>query len=260
MWDETKSITAEGNFAGTHWFTVLFADAAYRKLFLKVMKNTLGLSFLGIFTSWLPMVFAIFLNEVKNTKFKGFVTTFSTIPNFISWVLVYSIAFAIFSSDGLISNLLGINHNYLQDTTHLWLKMWAWGTWKGIGWSAIIYISGIAGIDQQLYEAASIDGAGRLQKMWSITFPCLLPTFVVMLVMSVAGILSNGMDQYLMFANAQTLDDLNVLDLYVYNLVYDGSGQVPLSTVVGMGKSIVSIILFFIANSAAKAIRGNGIV
>lgn len=260
VWDETKSLTAEGNFAGRHWFTVLFADAAFRKLFLNVMKNTLGLSFLGLLTSWLPMVFAIFLNEVKSSKFKGFVTTFSTIPNFISWVLVYSIAFAIFSTDGLVSSLLGTKHNFLTDTGHLWLKMWAWGTWKGIGWSAIIYISGIAGIDQQLYEAASIDGAGRFQKMWNITLPCLLPTFVVMLVMSVAGILSNGMDQYLMFSNAQTLEKLNVLDLYVYNLVFDGGGQIPLSTVVGMGKSVISIILFFIANSAAKAIRGNGIV
>jgi putative aldouronate transport system permease protein len=260
VWDETKSLTAEGNFAGTHWFTVLFADAAFRKLFLNVMKNTLGLSFLGLLTSWLPMVFAIFLNEVKNSKFKGFVTTFSTIPNFISWVLVYSIAFAIFSTDGLVSSLLGIKHNFLTDSGHLWIKMWAWGTWKGIGWSAIIYISGIAGIDQQLYEAASIDGAGRFQKMWNITLPCLLPTFVVMLVMSVAGILSNGMDQYLMFSNAQTLEKLNVLDLYVYNLVFDGGGQIPLSTVVGMGKSVISIILFFIANSVAKAIRGNGIV
>jgi putative aldouronate transport system permease protein len=239
---------------------VLFADAAFRKLFLNVMKNTLGLSFLGLLTSWLPMVFAIFLNEVKSSKFKGFVTTFSTIPNFISWVLVYSIAFAIFSTDGLVSSLLGTKHNFLTDTGHLWFKMWAWGTWKGIGWSAIIYISGIAGIDQQLYEAASIDGAGRFQKMWNITLPCLLPTFVVMLVMSVAGILSNGMDQYLMFSNAQTLEKLNVLDLYVYNLVFDGGGQIPLSTVVGMGKSVISIILFFIANSAAKAIRGNGIV
>lgn len=260
VWDETKSVTTPGNFAGTHWFTVLFMDSAFRKLFLKVMTNTLGLSFIGLFTSWLPMVFAIFLNEIKNSKFKGFVTTFSTVPNFISWVLVYSIAFAIFSTNGLLSSLLGISHNFLTDTGHLWLKMWAWGTWKGIGWSAIIYISGIAGIDQQLYEAASIDGAGRFQRMWNITFPCLLPTFVVMLVMSVAGILSNGMDQYLMFSNAQTEADLNVLDLYVYNLVFDGGGQVPLSTVVGMGKSVISIVLFFIANSAAKAIRGNGIV
>ncbi len=262
VYDANKAINAEGNFAGWHWFTVLFADAAYRKLFLRVMKNTLGLSALGLLTSWLPMVFAIFLNEMKSKKFKSVVTTLTTIPNFISWVLVYAVAFAIFSADGgLINSLLGTNHNYLQDTGHLWIKMWAWGTWKGIGWSAIIYISGIAGIDQQLYEAASIDGAGRFQRMRHITFPGLLPTYVVMLVMSVAGILSNGMDQYLMFSNSFTADDLNVLDLYVYNLVFgDGGGQIPLSTVVGMGKSVISILLFFVANSAAKAIRGNGIV
>jgi putative aldouronate transport system permease protein len=138
--------------------------------------------------------------------------------------------------------------------------MWAWGTWKGLGWSAIIYISAISGIDQQLYEAATVDGAGRFQKMWHVTLPGLLPTFIVLLVMSIAGILSNGMDQYLVFSNASTIDKLNVLDLYVYKLVFDGNGLIPLSTVIGMAKSIISIILLFIANTASKAIRGSGII
>ena len=147
-----------------------------------------------------------------------------------------------------------------MSTSHLWLKMWAWGTWKGLGWSAIIYISAISGIDQQLYEAATVDGAGRFQKMWHVTLPGLLPTFIVLLVMSIAGILSNGMDQYLVFSNASTIDKLNVLDLYVYKLVFDGNGLIPLSTVIGMAKSIISIILLFIANTASKAIRGSGII
>ena len=131
--------------------------------------------------------------------------------------------------------------------------------WKGVGWSAIIYISGIAGIDQQLYEAATVDGAGRFQKMWHVTLPGLLPTFVVMLVMSIAGILSNGMDQYLVFSNALNKDTIEVLDLYVYNLGI-GNGSIPLSTVVGMTKSIISVILLFVANSISKLIRGNGVV
>ena len=141
----------------------------------------------------------------------------------------------------------------------MWLKMLAWGMWKGIGWSAIIYISGIAGIDQQLYEAATVDGAGRFQKMRHVTLPGLLPTYVVMLVMSIAGVLSNGMDQYLVFTNAMNKDMIEVLDLYVYNLGI-GNGSIPLSTVVGMAKSIISVILLFVANSISKLIRGNGVV
>jgi putative aldouronate transport system permease protein len=192
------------------------------------------------------------------------VQTFTTIPNFISWVLVYAIAFAIFSTDGFINtmiNSLGGSAavNYLQSSSHMWLKMLLWGMWKGVGWSAIIYISGIAGIDQQLYEAATVDGAGRFQKMWHVTLPGLLPTYVVMLVMSIAGVLSNGMDQYLVFTNANNKDFIEVLDLYVYNLGI-GSGSIPLSTVVGMAKSVVSVILLFVANSVSKLIRGNGVV
>ncbi|GEM_PF-88715 len=246
-------------FAGLKYFKLLFQNGAYIKQFMIVMRNTLVMSALGLATSWLPMVFAIFLNELRSNKFKKFVTTFSTIPNFISWVLVYAIAFPIFTSDGLFNQIFGGIQDHLAESGFLWIKMLLWGTWKGVGWSAIIYISGIAGIDQQLYEAASIDGADRFQRMWHITLPGLLPTYVVMLVMSIAGILSNGMDQYLVFSNPQTEEALNVLDLYVYNLgIVDN--QIPFSTVVGMGKSIVSIILFFAANSAAKAIRGDGIV
>ena len=95
-------------------------------------------------------------------------------------------------------------------------QMLAWGLWKGIGWSAIIYIAAISGIDQQLYEAATVDGAGRFQRMWNITVPSLIPTFCVLLLMSIANILSNGMDQYLVFENSTNTSSIMVLDLYVY--------------------------------------------
>lgn len=253
------------NFVGLKWFTMLFKSEATRNDILRVLKNTLAMSGLGIATSWCPMAFAIFLNEIKSTKVRRFVQTFTTIPNFISWVLVYAIAFAIFSTDGFISNLLvnagvwekGIN--MLMSDSHIWLKMLAWGTWKGIGWSAIIYIAGISGIDQQLYEAATVDGAGRFQKMWHITVPGLTPTYMVMLLMAVAGILSNGMDQYLVFENPTNTQVIEVLDLYVYKLGIVG-GSIPLSTMVGMVKSLVSVVLLFAANSISKLVRGESIV
>ena len=247
------------SFVGFKWFTTLFQNAATRNDVLRVLRNTLIMSGLGIATSWLPMAFAIFLNEIRNTRFKRFVQTFTTIPNFISWVLVYAIALAIFSSDGFISTLLQTNTNYLMSDSGIWFKMLLWGTWKGIGWSAIIYIAGIAGIDQQLHEAAMIDGAGRFQRMWYVTVPGLLPTYCVMLLMSIANILSNGMDQYLVFQNARNTKVIEVLDLYVYNIGI-GNGNIPLSTVVGMVKSIVSVILLFTANKISKKIRGESIV
>lgn len=253
------------NFVGLKWFRQLVQNHAYVSRLISVLKNTLIMSGLGIATSWVPMVFAIFLTEARSARFKRFVQTFTTIPNFISWVLVYAIAFAIFNTDGFINTLLtnitgtAFSENYLNDESGSYLKMLLWGMWKGTGWSAIIYISGISGIDQQLYEAATVDGAGRFQKMWHITVPGLLPTYVVMLVMSIAGILSNGMDQYLVFTNANNKDFLEVLDLYVYTLGID-KGNIPLSTVVGMTKSIISVFLLFVANTVSKWIRGNSVV
>lgn len=253
------------NFVGFKWFTTLVSNETTRNDVIRVLRNTLAMSGLGIATSWLPLAFAIFLSEIKNMRVRRFIQTFTTIPNFISWVLVYAIALAIFSTDGFISSVLvnaGVwesGKNMLMGSSHIWLKMLAWGTWKGIGWSAIIYIAGISGIDQQLYEAATVDGAGRFQKMWHITVPGLVPTYMVMLLMSVAGILSNGMDQYLNFQNAQNSNYIQVLDLYVYQLGID-NGSIPLSTVIGMVKSLVSVVLLFSANGISKLIRGESIV
>lgn len=251
-------------FVGFKWFKALFNTSATRKDVVRVVKNTLAMSGLGIATSWVPMVFAIFLSEIKNTAFRRIVQTFTTIPNFISWVLVYAIALAIFSTDGFINTFLtSIGHptmtNYLMSDSHMWLKMLAWGLWKGLGWSAIIYIASISGIDQQLYEAATVDGAGRFAKMWYITIPELIPTYMVLLLMSIANILSNGMEQYLVFSNAINKNNIEVLDLYVYNLGIT-SGLIPISTVIGMVKSIISVILLFAANSVSKLVRGESIV
>lgn len=253
------------NFVGFKWFTELVKNPATVRDIVRVLKNTLAMSGLGIATSWLPMAFAIFLSEMKSVRFRRFVQTFTTVPNFISWVLVYAIAFCIFSTDGFISSIminLGVwsqGVNMLMSGEHIWLKMLAWGLWKGIGWSAIIYIAAISGIDRQLYEAATVDGAGRFQRMWHITVPGLIPTFCVLLLMSIANILSNGMDQYMVFENATNTNPIMVLDLYVYKMGI-GQGSIPLTTVVGMLKSIISVILLFGANGVSKLIRGESIV
>lgn len=252
-------------FVGFKWFAYLFRNAATRRDIIHVIRNTLAMSFINIAMLWVPMAFAIFLTEIKSNRFRRFVQIFTTIPNFISWVLVYAVAFAIFSTDGFLSTTLvdaGImseGKNFLLGGGHVWLKMFAWGTWKGLGWNAIIYIAAISGIDQQLYEAATVDGAGRFQRMWSITVPSLIPTFCVLLLLAVAGILNNGLEQYLVFENADNSQFIQVLDLYVYKLGI-GKGIIPLSTVIGMAKSIISVILLFVANKISKMIRGESIV
>ncbi len=252
------------SFVGFKWFTFLFKNKATLNDIVRVMRNTLVMSSLGLATSWLPMIFAMFLMEAKSSRYKRFVQTFTTIPNFISWVLVYGLALAIFSTDGFINSLflnLGWRTravNYLMGDRFIWFKMWAWGTWKGLGWSAIIYIATISSIDPTLYESATIDGAGRFQKMRYITLPSLMPTYFVLLIMAVAAFLSNGMEQYLVFENATNTAKITVLDLYVYQLGIK-NGVIPLSTLIGMVKSLISVVLLFSVNKLSKVVREESI-
>ena len=253
-------------FVGFDNFKMLINDPGFSAKILQVLRNTLIMSGLGIATSWLPILFAILLAEVRYTKFQRTVQTLTTIPNFLSWVLVYAVALSIFSADGLINNLSSmlastgfVRTDYLASADGTWIKMLLWGTWKGLGWSAIIYVAGIAGIDQQLYEAARVDGANRFRCIWHITVPGLIPTYMVMLLMSVAGILSNGMEQYLVFSNPYNGDYIQVLDLYVYNLGI-GNNQLSVSTVIGILKSVIAVILLFSANGISKTVRGESII
>lgn len=252
------------NYAGFKWFSYLFAQGATRADILRVMRNTLAMSGLGILTSWVPMALAIMLAEFRSRRFSRAIQTLITIPNFISWVLVYAVALAMFSTDGFINGFLSIlgissSQNYLMGSGSIWLKMLAWGMWKGMGWSAIIYVASISSIDPQLFEAATVDGAGRFQKVRYITIPSLLPTYSVLLLLSVASILSNGMEQYYVFRNAQNAASIEVLDLYVYSLGIE-NGIIPLSTVVGMMKTIISLVLLFLANNISRLVRGESIV
>lgn len=256
---------AQSEFVGLQWFKMLFTNKMQLSQLMQVMKNTFAMSLLGILTSFLPVGFAIFLNEIKCKWFKTFVQTFTTLPNFISWVLVYSVAFSLFSSTGMFNTLmmnLGVITEpikFLDSDSHTWLWMLLWNTWKGLGWGAIMYLASIASIDQEQYEAAGIDGANRFQKMRHITLPALMPTFFIMLMLSIANFLNNGLDQYFVFQNSFNKEHIQVLDLYVYNIGMSGSSY-SLATAISMMKSIVSIVLLTIVNIVSKKTRGESII
>lgn len=252
-------------FVGLQWFEILVSSETQLQQIGQVMVNTLAMSFLGIATSILPLFFAILLNEIRATWFKNTVQTLTTLPNFISWVLVYMIAFSLFSSSGLVNTtlhdwgLITVPMKFLDTDQHVWLTMVAWSLWKGLGWGAILYLAAIAGIDQSLYESARIDGASRFQLMRYITFPQLMPTFVVLLVLSIANILNNGMEQYYVFQNAFNREHIQVLDLYVYNIGMTGN-SLSMATVLSMLKSVISLALLLAANAIAKRARGSSII
>ena len=249
-------------FVGLGNFQKLFTE---RSEVLRVLRNTLALSALGLLATPVPVVFAIMFNEIKNSKFKKIVQTATTLPNFISWIIVYGVAFAFFSVNGFVSVLMqkiGIQPpvmGILGDVDHTWVLQWILGIWKSFGWSAIIYIAAITGIDSELYDAAKVDGANKLQSILHITIPGIMPTYVVMFLLAVSNILSNGFDQYFMFYNPMVADKIEVLDYYVYKVgfyINDYSYSITL----GMLKSILGIVLLFTANALSKKIRGESIV
>jgi putative aldouronate transport system permease protein len=254
------------SFVGFKWFKILFQSKSYAKQTLNVLRNTLAMSGISLAFSWLPMFFAIFLSEIKNTRFRKFVQTATTLPNFISWVLVYSVAFLLMSNNGMI-NSVGMDWgilkrpiDFLKSNEHMWIKMWLWLTWKNLGWAAIMYIAAISGIDSEMFEAARVDGASRLKIIRHITIPSLLPTFFVLLLLNISNFLNNGMEQYFVFQNSWNRESIQVLDLYVYNLSTSKPPVYSVSTALSMLKSIVSLILLFSANTFSKIVRKQSII
>ena len=250
-------------FVGLQNFKDLFGNPVMVRNIVRVMRNTLGIQGLHYLLSPLPMLFAVLLSEIRSTKFQKMVQTITTLPHFISWVIMYSLAASIFGTDGLINSVLsslGMETipNLLHSSKNVWLTQVLIAEWKNLGWSAIVYFAAIAGLDQQLYEAASIDGAGKMQRIWYITLPQMIPTYFVLLVMNIGKFLNQGVEQYLNFSNALNKDYLEVLDLYVYNMGI-GSGMISYSVAVGVLKSIIAVALFATANWASKKIRGTSV-
>ncbi len=252
---------SDADFVGLKWFKSIVENEVKIKQLLQVLKNTFAMSGITLGTSWIPMLFAVFMNELRCVPFRKFVQTVTTLPNFISWVLVYSVAYSIFNSTGMVNTLLlnmGLVEEpilFLQASDHVWLTQWLWLTWKNLGWAAIMYIAAISSIDDELFQAAKVDGATRMQLIRYITIPSLLPTFFVLLMMNIGNFLSNGMEQYYVFQNAFNKEYIQVLDLYVYNLAM-GSGGYSVSVAISMFKSVVSVVLVVTANFVSKLTRG----
>ena len=252
----------KSDWVGLQNFTTLFLQPVMRTRLLEVIRNTLGLQLINYLLMPLPMLFAVFLNELGSPKFRKFVQTVTTLPNFISWVIVYSLAYGMLAVDtGFINNVLknlGLIEKgipFLTSSSNVWLKMALLQLWKSLGWNAIIYLAAISGIDHEIMEAAQVDGAGRMKKIWHIVIPQLIPTFFVLLIMSIGNFLNTGMEQQQLFSNAMNKPYIETLDLYVYNMGI-GSGLISYSTAVGMMKSVVSLILFAGANALSKVVRG----
>ena len=249
-------------FTGFKFFELAFTERS----FPLVMRNTLVLGFMFMAVTPVPMFLAILISEIKFKKFKSIVQTAFTLPNFISWIVVYAVFFAMFSTEvGLVNsvllrfNLIETPVSPLTNLSYAWTIQTLLHIWKVAGFTAIIYLASIAGIDPELYNAASVDGAGRLQKIRHVTLPGLSSTYINMLLISSGFLLSNGFEQFFIFQNLLNREKLDVLDVYIYRvgMVF---GDFPLSTALGMSRTIVSIIILFTVNWISKKVRGSSII
>lgn len=241
-------------FIGLDKFKFLFGDAS----FIRVIRNTLAMGTINLVTSFvMAILFAILLNEVRWVLGKKLVQTISYLPHFLSWIIVTGILHDALSSTGIVNELLmnlGIidkQINFFAHESYFWPIVAFSNLWKETGWNAIIYLAAITAIDPSLYEAASIDGAGRWAKIRYITLPGIKPTIIILLLMNVGNVLNAGFEVQYLLGNGLVQKVSQTIDIYVLNWGIS-QNDYSLGTAAGIFKSAVSIILIVIANRIAK--------
>ena len=250
---------ANSPWVGLKHFIAFFTSDSFWTL----MKNTLGISFLKlIFGFPAPIILALLFNEIRQEKTKRVFQTVTYLPHFISWVVVAGMLTSMLAVDGgTINSILTALHltdepiNFLSEPKYFWTILVSANIWKTVGFNAIIFIAAIAGINPELYEAASVDGASRLRQMFIVTLPCIVPQIMIMLIMNIAQILNAGFEDILLLTNngdnSILLEVGDVIDTYVYR--YGVKLQrYSYGTAVGLFKSIVSISMLFAANYVSK--------
>lgn len=252
----------ESQWVGLKHFKNLFTDTS----FLNVMRNTFGINLLGLVIGFpAPILLALLLNEISNDKLKKTVQTATYIPYFFSWAVYGGMVLNFLSpSVGILNavllktGLIQEANNFIGNPDYFWMITALSGLLKGMGYSSIIYIAAIAGVDTSLYEAARVDGANRFKVIWYITLPCISGTIVIMFIFAIAGILNTGIEQIMILQNVMNLSTSETLDTYVYKI---GLEQMNFSyaTAVGLFKSVVAVTLLGIANYTSKKLTDKGL-
>jgi len=242
---------------GSRWvgfrhFQTFFSDP----YFFRLVRNTFSISLLTIFFGFpAPIILAILLNEVKATGFKRTVQTITYMPYFVSMVVVCSLIRTYTSSEGIFSQIAvffgGTGKNYLMFPQHFYAIYVISSIWETIGWNSIIYLAALAGIDQEQYEAAIIDGAGRFRRIWSITIPNLLPIIMVLFILRMGGILNIGFEKIILLYNPNTYQVADVISTFVYRRGLM-EGAFSYATAVGLFNSLVNIVFLVTANALSR--------
>lgn len=246
---------SEQKWVGLDNFKELFQD----ERFYLVLRNTLAMSMLGLIVGFVvPILFAVMLNELRGSVFKRTVQTVSYLPHFVSWVVVGGIVYKTLAIDGgIVNDLLVWLHvidepiQFMAKGKYFWGVLTAADIWKETGWNAIIYLAAITGIDKELYEAAKVDGAGRVKQMFNITLPGIRSTVMVLLIMNIGHLIGIGFEKQFQLQNNLVTDYSEVLDLYALKYGIQIS-RFSYGTAISMFTSVVSVILLFTANGVMK--------
>ena len=231
---------------------------------LEAIRNTFEINIARlVFQFPAPIILALLINEMRGTKLKRVYQTIYTFPHFLSWVIVSTILSNFLANGGMIntiiSNLGGTRVNFLASVPLFRPLLYLTHNWKEMGWNAIIYMAAIAAIDPTLYEAATVDGATRLQQAWHVTLPCIRATIITLFILQVGRIMNSGFEQIFYLQNAAVKGVSEILDTYVYNITFKAVPNYGFSTAVGLFKSVINLFMLVAADRIVKWINGNGI-
>lgn len=261
-----KSFKAKLGIWGSPWigpknFESLFRDSS----FFNAVGITLWINIVELLLCFpMPILIAIMLNELRLGRYKKILQTIFTFPHFLSWVIVGSIIKNLLSVDGVLNGILGNlgmeQVVFLGDRELFRPLLYITEIWKEAGWSSIIYLAAISGIEQQQYEAAEIDGASRLQRIFYITLPSLLPTVAVMLILQMGGIMGGHFDQIYNLQNDIIAPAAETLNMYIYRITFKRTPNYGFSTAVSLFCSVVNMVLLLGTNKLAERFGGTGLM
>ena len=255
-------------YAGSNWvgwgtFAKVFKD----KDFIRALKNSLVFNLADLAISFpVPVILALMLNELRFARFKKVTQTILYLPHFLSWVIIGSVAYQLFKPNSGIVNVLMMKWGWISEGIPFLTEKWHWawtylliGVWQGMGWGTIIYLAAITGISGELYEAAMIDGASRLQRVWHITLPGIRGTIVILLIMNLGKIVGSNFERLDVFGNTQVRDFQYQLAVYIYEKGLANS-KFSMATAVGLFQSLVGLILVLVSDRVSKMLGEDGLL
>lgn len=262
-----KTYIAKLGLFGSPWigmanFENVFADPAFMQSIFTTLKINAGRL---LFVFPFPIFLALAINEVRLGRSKKIMQSIFTFPHFLSWVIVASIMISVLGQRGMVNSSMGAIFGTkpigFLGTPSLFLPIvYLTDIWKSAGWSAIIYMAAISGIDTEQYEAAEIDGSSRLQRMWYITLPGIKPTILVLFILAVGYLMSGGFDQIFNLSNPATIKVAETLDMYIYRITFRGSVDFSYSSAVAIFRSTINLLLLFSADRLIKRVGGSGLL